>query len=216
MRMFKISKKFIIYGLEILVILGFGIIAFMATSENVLAADKYYYPAKDNGAYLRRYVSEDEEGLPYVAYLSPYAADQITKRVKITVTGENFDESSIVRKDGINRSTRFIDSKHLQVYILPDDISENQAEVYLSVYNRDAGEYSNAIAFKIKNSVKASTKKVSSATGYNYGTSTNNYVYNSGNTNTAKTANYTYGSTSKNSGDIFSKISEKSAEINND
>ncbi len=204
--MFKVNKKFIIWGFEILVILGFGLITFMATRAQ--AADKYYFATDDNGAYLRRYVREGEEDTPYIAYINPKGADELTERVRITITGDNFNESSVVKIDGINHSSRFIDPRHMQFDIRPGEIADNQAEFYVSVYNRDEGEYSNAASFSIKanaDTVKDTKSKTSygysnysTDTNYNYKTSGTSYSVNktaavttTANTNTAvkKTSN---------------------------
>ncbi len=175
-----------ILGLETLIILAFGAVAFMA-----IEAEAYYYNNNydDNGAYLRMSHDRDDEPL-FVAYTKPRFVNQINQKTSITVVGSGFTPASIVLKNGvIKRPTTFIDSRNLMIDVYPNEVLQSEAEFFLTVFDRETEEYSNATTFTIRDNaakIAATTRTTQTAnnSSVTYSNSNSSYTYNS-NSNSA-------------------------------
>src|SRR3989344_6154982 len=168
----KINNKSILLGLEILVIMAFGLISFIPTETK----------AYSDYAYLRTEINlESHNPIPSISSIKPNSIDKIREKITITITGNGFIPDSVVRKNNANRITTFIDSKHLLVDIFPSDVY-NQNEFYLTVFNGEpGGGFSNASLFTIKNNTTATTNTTTNTTTTNYSSTNNN---SNSNTNT--------------------------------
>ena len=140
----KTNKNLIILSLEILIILAFGAISFVATKANAYCGEQDY---------VRLHSYSELSNNSVIISIKPNSINEIKEKLTITVNGDCFTQDSVVRKNNSNRPTTFIDSKHLLVNIYPDEIPANQSEFFLTVFNRDSGEYSNAVVFTIQNNV---------------------------------------------------------------
>ena len=159
----KTRNNLILLGLEILLILAFGVVAFLPTETKAYLESSLYPPYMIN-------VRTNNNPIPTVSSIKPNSIDKIRGRTTITIIGNGFTPDSIVRKNNSNRITTFIDSKHLLVDIFPSDVY-NQNEFYLTVFNGEpGGGFSNASLFTIKNNTATtnySTTSNSSNSNYN-------------------------------------------------
>jgi hypothetical protein len=156
----------IIWGLEILIILAFSLIAFIPTETK---ANFYYYPENNY---------KPNNPTPIISSIEPNSINGINNKVTITVTGSGFIPSSIVRKNNSNRTTTFIDSNNLIVDIYANDMY-NQESFFLTVFNGEpGGGYSNASTFTIKNNIINATTTTNNQTTTSENTDTNNTVTN--------------------------------------
>ena len=171
----KINNKSIIFGLEILAILAFSVIAFMPAETK----------AYSNGDSYWRYQANPDLNIPapIISSINPNSTNGIQSKVTITITGNGFTPNSIIRKNNSNRVTTFIDSQHLMVDIYAGDMY-NQNNFFLSVFNSD-GQYSNALTFTIRNNTATTTSNTNNNPPSNINTNNNS----SNNT----TANDNYG-----------------------
>jgi|GEM_PF-1305020 len=166
-----------INSLLISVILTLGIITFIPI-ETKANNDYSYF-----NDYSYSLIFDSQEPLnnpkPSISSISPNNGE-INNKLTITITGNGFIPSSIVRKNNSSRETTFIDSKHLLVNIYANDVY-NQNEFYLTVFNNEpGGGYSNASLFTIKNSITTTnTTTTSNTTTINSNSSSNNSNYNS-------------------------------------
>ena len=157
----KTRNNLILLSLEILLILAFGVMIFAPIETK--AYDEYSY---------YRFASNPEpiNPVPIISSIKPSSIDKIRGRTTITIIGNGFTPDSVVRKNNSNRTTTFIDSKHLLVDIFPSD-AYNQNEFYLTVLNGEpGGGFSNASLFTIKNNITTtnySTTQNSSNSNYN-------------------------------------------------
>jgi len=180
----KTSKRLILFGLETLIILAFGAVAFMA-----IRAEAYYYNNNydDNGAYLRMNHDRDDEPL-FVAYTKPRFVNQINQKTSITVVGSGFTPASIVLRNGASRPTTFIDSRNLMIDVYPNEVLQNEAEFFLTVFDRETGKYSNAATFTIRDNATriatvTRTTRTTNNSSVTYSNSNSSYVYNSSSNN---------------------------------
>src|SRR3989344_6307885 len=162
----KINNKSILLGLEILIILAFGVMIFAPIETK--AYDEYSY---------YRFASNPEpiNPVPIISSIKPNSIDKIRGKTTITITGNGFTPDSVVRKNNANRITTFIDSKHLLVDIFPSDVY-NQNEFYLTVFNGEpGGGFSNASLFTIKNNTAITNYSITSnSSNSNYNTNYSN------------------------------------------
>ena len=179
----KINNKLIIFGLGILAILAFSVMAFVPTETK----------ASSDSSYLRIYNYQQPVNLsPTILSIQPDSIDGIKDRVTITITGNGFTPNSIVRKNNSNRTTTFIDSNNLLVDIYANDMY-NQESFFLTVFNSESGGgYSNASTFTIKNNT------ITTNTNTNNNSSSNTNT----NTNTSNTTNTTVSKTTDTSNTI--------------
>ena len=180
----KINNKSILLGLEILIILAFGVMIFAPIETK--AYDEYSY---------YRFASNPEpiNPVPIISSIKPNSIDKIRGKTTITITGNGFTPDSVVRKNNANRITTFIDSKHLLVDIFPSDVY-NQNEFYLTVFNGEpGGGFSNASLFTIKNNTGTDTTTISttssSITNYSSTQNSSNSNYNTNYSNTSEENN---------------------------
>lgn len=96
-----------------------------------------------------------EQDIPPAIYsVSPDEVKAGAGAKTLTVTGEGFDPSSVVRINGSNRYTTFIDKGHLLAYTTPNDFYRNDGGFYVTVWNAN-GDYSNAARVVVKGEVPA-------------------------------------------------------------
>jgi uncharacterized protein (TIGR03437 family) len=86
---------------------------------------------------------------PSIASLSPNTANAGGPGVSLTVTGSNFGATSKPRWNGLSRTTKVIDAKHLTAQISAADIA-NVGQVGIDVFTTSSGGgASNALPFNI-------------------------------------------------------------------
>ena len=187
----KTRNNLILLGLEILLILAFGIMVF--TPTEIKAYDEYSY----FNDYSYSLIFEPKEPLnnpkPSISLIKPNSIDKIRGKTTITIIGNGFTPDSVVRKNNSNRTTIFIDSKHLLVDIFSSD-AYNQNEFYLTVFNGEpGGGFSNASLFTIKNGTgtDTTTTRTTNSTITNYSSTQNssNSNYNTNYSNTSSEEN---------------------------
>jgi len=90
---------------------------------------------------------------PYLSSMNPSSVEKISDKITITLRGNDFIPSSIVKKNGINSPTVFVDSQTLIVDISANEV-RGKSEIFLTVYNSEpAGGYSRALTFTIKSNI---------------------------------------------------------------
>ncbi|MFA6177607.1 MAG: hypothetical protein WC694_01800 [Candidatus Paceibacterota bacterium] len=125
---------------------------------------------------------------PYISSITPNSINNLGSNMVITITGNGFIPSSIVRINGSDRTATFIDSTHILVRINSNDISDTDG-FYINVFNGfPGGGYSNAEFFTVN---KNNSTTITSTT-----TNTENNINNN---NTYSNTNQTQNTTTKNS-----------------
>lgn len=139
---------------------------------------------------------------PYITYITPNSSNgNIGSNLVIAITGNGFIPSSIVRVNGSDRKTTFIDYSHILVRINPND-TYNTDGFYINIFNGfPGGGYSNSALFTINNNNNDS----STITRTNTNTGNNTYNSNStySNTNQTDTTNTNSDSSNLASAAIF-------------
>lgn len=127
------------------------------------SCESYYQDYRENSNYNNNYYNNDDEisGVPFVSSVSPSALKKNTNNT-ITVSGNNFRNNSIVRINGTNLNTTFINSNTLKAQVLSHQISnENNL---ISVFTpAPGGGYSNSVMVAVSSST-TNTSKASSTT----------------------------------------------------
>ncbi|MFZ2150220.1 MAG: IPT/TIG domain-containing protein [Minisyncoccia bacterium] len=96
---------------------------------------------------------------PVIYSLNPKSGDQSLNPKSITITGRGFVPSSVVRINGSNRPTTFIDSTHLLVEARGADMFNRDGGFYITVANgAPGGGFSNSKFFSIQNVSVAPTQ----------------------------------------------------------
>ncbi|MFA5931778.1 MAG: hypothetical protein WC793_00130 [Candidatus Paceibacterota bacterium] len=177
----KTNNNSIVFGLKILSILAFSLLVIPATASATLA----YTP------------SSVENPTPVINSISPSSINENITSNTITITGSGFIPTSVVRVNGSNRYTTFIDYSHVQVQLNGNDFSNGNG-FYVNVFNEaPGGGYSNASYFTIRNVVATANTN----TGNN---NTNGNVNSNGNSNTSNSS-ATKSNTNKNTNTSTSK-----------
>ena len=145
----KINNKTIFISLGILAIFAFGIVI---NPKETNAAPLQY------GGYISTISPAQYDSTPAsnpspkIDLINPTASNLGTGTKTITITGSGFVPSSIVRINGSNRPTTFVDDSHLLLQITGNDTYKyfKNGGFYVTVFNgAPGGGYSNAIFFKI-------------------------------------------------------------------
>lgn len=89
---------------------------------------------------------------PAISSISPVSVPIGSAGFTLTVTGTNFDSSSIVDFNGNQLNTTFVSTQQLQAKVDPTDLVVGGA-VSVVVYNRGDSSLSNSISFTIVNSM---------------------------------------------------------------
>lgn len=163
----KTKNNSIVFGLKILSILAFGLLVI---------------PVKVSAlAYTPSYV---ENPTPVINSINPSSVNENITSNTITITGSGFIPTSVVRVNGYNRFTTFIDYSHVQVQLNGNDFSNGNG-FYVNVFNEaPGGGYSNASYFTIKNVVAtANTNTGNNNTNGNVNSNTSNSSATKSNTN---------------------------------
>ena len=170
--MFKTNKNLIFLGVGILAIL---LVILLSTTK---AASAQVY--SDGYAHLSEYTNPN----PAVTGLFPASNNS----GNITIKGFGFIPTSIVRVNGMDHPSKFIDSKNLIINLSMNQISGTDP-VYISVFNEGpGGGYSNASSIKVDkvytnynpNTNTSNTNNYSNQNGYN-NTGSNGTSYNTNN-----------------------------------
>jgi hypothetical protein len=100
------------------------------------------------------YTDSTENPAPEIVAISPSSSNLGVGVKNVTIVGEGFVPSSVVRINGANRATTFIDGAHLRVQITGNDTYKYFTEggFFVTVFNKSpGGGYSNAVFFVINN-----------------------------------------------------------------
>lgn len=132
--MSKIYNKSIILGQATLLIL-----AILASGAMFMPAKAHADTPDDRYAHLDPVVNPS----PYISSVKPKSSNTLI------VNGSGFIPGSVVKLDGSNRSTTFIDNSHLLVSLSGSDLSPANG-FFVTVFNgTPGGGYSNAVSFNI-------------------------------------------------------------------
>ncbi len=146
----NINKKSISLSLKVLSILAFGLIF---VPFNIASASSYGINyVYNSGTGSNQNQTETNNPKPSISSINPKSSNVGDSTRTITVFGDGFIPSSIVRVNNSNRPTTFIDSSHLLVKITDNDTYayETNGEFYITVFNRaPGGGYSNAVVFTV-------------------------------------------------------------------
>lgn len=149
----KINTKSIVLSLVMLAILTFGVIM---TPKETNAQSQY-------GGYISSINTIENNPKPVIKSITPSSSNIGAGTKTVTITGSGFVVNSIIRLNGSNRPTTFIDSSHLLVQITGNDTYSylSNGGFFITVFNgAPGGGYSNAAFFTVNNpSVTATTNK---------------------------------------------------------
>jgi restriction endonuclease S subunit len=171
--MFNINNKNLIsFGIALFAIIALNILVFIPTS-----AKAYYHVGWENGNYVGYSVDSgnnngntnytNDNPIPTISSISPDSA-RLNSNVTITVIGHDFVQGAIVKFDGADRPTTFVNSSTLRAQLSYSDLN-NKGDYLITVLNPiPGGGLSNAVLFSVNNNyvapVKASTVKNNSTT----------------------------------------------------
>jgi hypothetical protein len=160
----------ILSGLKIIAILALGLAA-----TPVLARDTAYVSGYRNPPPVEEERVREVATAPVITGISP---DEVTAGAgakTITVTGSGFMPSSVVKINGSNRYTTFIDDSHLLAQATAYDFYRTDGGFYVTVWNSN-GDYSNAEYVAVKGTLPAANNNNnnSNRNPSNYGTNDNN------------------------------------------
>ena len=145
----------------------------LATHAKTIRIDVRGYPTSSPKSEI---VEENPE--PVITGISPDEVKAGAGAKTITVTGNGFTPSSIVKINGSNRQTTFIDNSHLLSQATAYDFSRTDGGFYVTVWNTDQ-DYSNAAHVTVTGTVP------SSATQNNNSNQNQNQNYGNGSYNPA-------------------------------
>lgn len=147
--MSKVKNNSIYFGLKILSILAFSLIFIPFNFTRAEGGENYVY--RENYNYIGSPSDvEKSNPKPAISFISPNSAERGSGSKTITVTGNGFVPGSVVKVNGSNRTTTFIDHSHLLVNVTSNDVAQNGG-FFISVYNTSPdGGYSNAVRFSNK------------------------------------------------------------------
>ncbi len=180
----KTYNKSIILSLVIMAIFGLG--ATQALAEVCVQSSTHYCPPQ---SYTPTYYYPTQENtyqtnpIPEIFSLSPNSTLVGTSTVTISIRGFNFIQSSVVRFNGFDRPTNYIDGTHLTFQINNTDIF-TPGSYPVTVFNPGpGGGYSNQSSFVVNPIVSNNIQNNQSSNSYN------NTVDNSSSTTTKQTTN---------------------------
>jgi len=157
------------------------------------SCDSYYSEsnATNYNSGYNYYNNQANNPVPNISSISPNTVAR-NSGATITITGYNFIPSSIVKLNGINLYTTFVDSNILRAQLNSYyDINPDSTR-FLNVFNPPPrGGYSNAMTLRINSAITISTSTIVTNTKTTNTSSTNNSVKNntSNNTNTEDEVN---------------------------
>jgi len=165
--MSKINKKSIYLSLGILAILVFAGLAPLpaAARENAYVTGYSTPPVYNEYDYGSGPETEANKPAPVIKSINPSSANAGSEARTITITGSGFTPSSVVKVNGFNRSTTFIDGAHLLAQVSANDLRHTDGGFYLTVWNSD-GRYSNAAFFTLKGQVPVASSNDNSNYSY--------------------------------------------------
>ena len=76
--------------------------------------------------------------MPVINDLEPKSVEVLTKNINVTIKGTGFIKGAVVRINGVNRETEFVDETKLTAKLLPDDVQE-EGELELTIFNPPPG-----------------------------------------------------------------------------
>jgi hypothetical protein len=138
----KTIKNSIRYSLILLVILGFGVITFMAVEANAYygyyGGTSIYNDELENQGNGYQSPSNNPEPTvnpkPSVNSISPKSANVGSGSKNVTVIGNGFVPSSVARWNGSDRPTTFIDPSHLVIHLSSSDMQGSSGR-YITVWS---------------------------------------------------------------------------------
>ena len=126
--------------------------------------------------------------IPFINSISPNSG-RINTSVTVTVSGSNFVQSSVIRWNGSDRPTTFINSGTLRTQLYSSDLN-SKGTYLITVYNpAPGGGFSNAMNFTVNNAIAYASSTSS--------TSTTKNISSTKNTTTVQNTNQTSGDTSQ-------------------
>lgn len=147
----KLYKKLIVFGLGILPILAWGMIIMPQDTK----AQYGGYIASISPAPVKQ-----DKPKPVINSITPKSSNIGTGTKTVTITGEGFVPSSVVRINGANRSTTFIDNSHLLIQITGDDTYKylSNGGFFITVWNdAPGGGHSNTAFFAVNKTTPATS-----------------------------------------------------------
>lgn len=147
-------------GLIVLGVAVFGIILFsLPTSANAYYT-KGYYTISDSNYTTTTTTNNNgynENANPILTRISPSTVVRYTNK-QIDVYGDYFTPNSIVKVNGANKPTSFIDQNHLIAHLSSADTA-NLGDQVITVMNSKTGAESNARLLKVVNATTTTAKK---------------------------------------------------------
>lgn len=162
--------------LKIIAILAVGLMATPAMAREGAYVGGYPTPPRPEREEVEKVVAPLA-----ISSVSPDEVKVGSGAKTITVTGSGFNPSSIVRLNGSNRPTTFIDDSHLLVQAGSNDFYRTDGGFYLTVWNSN-GDYSNAGHVAVEGKAAAPASQNNTNQNQNYGNQ-NSQSYNYPNNN---------------------------------
>ncbi len=196
--MFNINNKnLIFFGIGLLAIFSFIVLItpktslavdvcsdpnyngwYRPTCGNYYTSNNFGYNNTNNNYGNNNYANNTVNPVPSISSLNPNSAN-INSNMTVTVLGYGFVPGSIVKWDGADRYTTFIDSSTLRAQLYSSDLN-NKGNYLITVLNPvPGGGLSNAVLFTVNSNVVANTvTKTSNNTINKTSTSTSNSTTN--------------------------------------
>lgn len=151
-------------GLIVLAVAVFGIILLSApTSANAYYTKGYYtitdsdYTTTTTTTNNNSQTGYNENATPILTRISPSSVTRYSTR-SMDVYGDYFTPNSIVKVNGANKPTNFVDQNHLIAYLSSNDTA-NLGDQVVTVVNSKTGAGSNARLLKVVNATNTVAKK---------------------------------------------------------
>ncbi|MFA6076504.1 MAG: IPT/TIG domain-containing protein [Candidatus Paceibacterota bacterium] len=159
----KNSISYVFPALFLVSIFGLAVMPIKVSSEAP-------YPNYYNGYIDLRKSAETDNApsynpTPIIVSVNPSSSNIGIGTKTITITGKGFVSNSVVRINGSNRPTTFIDSSRLLIQITGEDTYKylNNGGFFITVFNSaPGGGHSNAVFFTIKVSNSVASSKTTS------------------------------------------------------
>lgn len=186
--MYKVNANKILLGLEIMAVLALGLLL-VPTMVSAEGGRNYTFGDFDNnyGYEVPDQREETNNPLPSVKSINPSSGSRDTGFVTLAVVGNGFVPSSVVRVNGDNRPTTFIDSSNLLIQVNLNESFSTEDGFFITVWNRaPGGGYSNAKFFEVEGAKQSGNNN--SGSNYGNGLSNDNNRDNSGTLNKKDTS----------------------------
>lgn len=150
------------FGLIVLGVALFGIILFSLPTSASAYYTKGYYTITESDTINTTNNNNpgntyNENANPILTRISPSTVVRYTNK-QIDVYGDYFTPNSIVKVNGANKPTSFVNQNHLIAYLSSND-SANLGDQVITVMNSKTGAQSNARLLKVVNATTTTAKK---------------------------------------------------------